>query len=122
MYNVEKGDFMRKILSSKKALIIITVIAVVVISFFAYFEAIKSTPHKRAYASEQIEAMEIEYVNINTADVEELCSIKALSEKQAQGIVDHREKFGEFKSIEEIKNVKSIGDKTYESIKLLIKI
>ncbi len=111
-----------KFFGSKKALIIVTVIAVIVISFFAYFEATSGTSYNRAYTSEEIDSMDIELVNINTADVEKLCCISALSENQAQSIVSYREEFGEFESIEEIKNVKSIGEKTYEIIKVMITI
>lgn len=119
---IKKGGVMKKLLVSKKTLMIVTIIAVIFIAFFAYFEAVRGTSYKRAYESEEIESMDIELVNINTADVEELCAIKDLSENQAQSIVDYREEFGEFKSIEEIKNVKSIGDKTYEIIKVMITI
>ena len=111
-----------KFFVSKKTLIVVTIIAVIFISFFAYFEAVRGTCDNRAYISEEIESMDIELVNINTADVKELCSISALSENQAQSIVSYREEFGEFKSIEEIKNVKSIGEKTYEIIKVMVTI
>ena len=122
MYNVKKGGFMMKFFVSKKTLIVVTIITVIFISFFAYFEAVRGTCDNRAYTSEEIESMDIELVNINTADVKELCSISALSENQAQSIVSYREEFGEFKSIEEIKNVKLIGEKTYEIIKVMITI
>lgn len=122
MYNVKKGGFMMKFFVSKKTLIVVTIITVIFISFFAYFEAVRGTCDNRAYTSEEIESMDIELVNINTADVKELCSISALSENQAQSIVSYREEFGEFKSIEEIKNVKTIGEKTYEIIKVMITI
>ena len=122
MYNVKKGGFMMKFFVSKKTLIVVTIITVIFISFFAYFEAVRGTCDNRAYISEEIESMDIELVNINTADVKELCSISALSENQAQSIVSYREEFGEFKSIEEIKNVKLIGEKTYEIIKVMITI
>lgn len=55
-------------------------------------------------------------VNINTASVEELSSIKGIGPATAEKIVKYREQ-NVFKSIEEIKNVKGIGEKTFEKIR-----
>ncbi len=56
-------------------------------------------------------------VNINTADIETLCTLKNIGESKALEIVAHRIANGEFKDISEIKNVKGIGDATFEKIK-----
>ncbi|HOJ95003.1 MAG TPA: helix-hairpin-helix domain-containing protein [Fervidobacterium nodosum] len=61
-------------------------------------------------------------MNINTANLEELQKLPGIGPSKAQAIIDYREKVGEFKSIEEIKNVKGIGEKTYEKLKELITI
>jgi len=61
-------------------------------------------------------------VNINTASVEQLSSLKGIGEKTAQAIVEYRKTNGLFKSIEDIKNVKGIGEKKFEEIKGLITI
>lgn len=63
-----------------------------------------------------------EKININTANLEELQKLPGIGPSKAQAIIDYREKVGEFKSIEEIKNVKGIGEKTYEKLKELITI
>ena len=55
-------------------------------------------------------------VNINTATLDELQSLKGLGATKAQAIIDYRAKTP-FKSIDEIKNVKGIGDKIFNSIK-----
>lgn len=55
-------------------------------------------------------------VNINTATASELEGLKGIGEKTAQAIIEYREKVP-FKSIEDIKNVKGIGDKKFEDIK-----
>ena len=55
-------------------------------------------------------------VNINTANVEELTTLKGVGEKTAQLIVEYR-KLQKFKSVEDIMNVKGIGPKTFEKIK-----
>lgn len=59
-------------------------------------------------------------ININTATIEELDKLPGVGEATANKIVNHRDESGEFKSIEEIKNVNGIGDKKFEQIKSLI--
>lgn len=56
-------------------------------------------------------------ININTADIEELITLDGIGEAIAQKIVDYREEAGNFKTIEDIKNVSGIGDKKFEAIK-----
>lgn len=56
-------------------------------------------------------------VNINSASLQELMTLSNIGESKAQAIIDYREKNGDFKTIEEIKNVSGIGDKLFESIK-----
>lgn len=56
-------------------------------------------------------------VNINKATIEELMTLTGVGESKAKAIVDYREENGNFKSIEEIKNVSGIGDALYENIK-----
>ena len=56
-------------------------------------------------------------VNINTATVEELMSLKGIGEKKAESIVEYREEIGSFATIDELKGVKGIGDKVFNKIK-----
>lgn len=56
-------------------------------------------------------------ININTADVNQLSNLSGIGEKMAIKIIEYREANGNFKSIEDIKNVSGIGDSKYESIK-----
>ncbi|XVG95081.1 helix-hairpin-helix domain-containing protein [Eubacteriales bacterium KG127] len=61
-------------------------------------------------------------ININSADVTKLQTIEGIGPSMASRIVEFRNKNGKFKSPEELKNVRGIGEKRYESIKDKIKI
>ncbi len=56
-------------------------------------------------------------ININTASLNELTLLPGIGEKKAQAIIKYREEVGNFKSKDEIKNVKGIGDSIYKKIK-----
>jgi competence protein ComEA len=56
-------------------------------------------------------------VNINTASLEELTTLTGVGEAIAQRIIEYREKIGPFTSIEQIKDVKGVGEKTFEKNK-----
>lgn len=60
-------------------------------------------------------------VNINTASINDLMSLPGIGEIYAKRIIDYRND-NAFASVEEIKNIEGIGDKTFEKIKDLITI
>lgn len=55
-------------------------------------------------------------VDINTASTAELASLPGIGESKAQAIVEHRTA-DPFQTIEDLKKVKGIGDKTFESLR-----
>ena len=59
-------------------------------------------------------------ININTADLDELDKIPGVGEATANKILSYREENGDFKNIEEIKNVNGIGEKKFENMKDII--
>ena len=59
---------------------------------------------------------EVERVNINTASLEELCTLSGIGESLAQSIIDYREEFGPFEVPADIMQVKGIGEGIYERI------
>ena len=61
-------------------------------------------------------------ININKANLQELCMLPGIGEATAQKIIQYREENSKFSSIEEIKNVSGIGEAKYESIKDFIEI
>ncbi|GAV22029.1 helix-hairpin-helix domain-containing protein [Carboxydothermus pertinax] len=61
-------------------------------------------------------------VNINTATLEELDKLPGVGPATAAKIIEYREQNGPFTTIEDIKKVKGIGDKKFESLKDYITI
>ncbi len=59
-----------------------------------------------------------EIVNLNKANASALQHyLKGVGEKRAQNIVEYRQQHKKFKSVEEIQEVKGIGEKLYKKIK-----
>lgn len=56
-------------------------------------------------------------ININTASASQLDLLPGIGATYAGRIIEYRNSHGGFKSIEEIKNVKGIGDKTFEKLR-----
>lgn len=61
-------------------------------------------------------------VNINTADSVTLQTIPGIGPSKAERIIEYRNTQGRFQSIDDIKNISGIGDKTFESIKKYITV
>ena len=61
--------------------------------------------------------MAIAAVNINTATEQELDSLPGVGAVRAKAIIDYRKANGNFKSVDDIKNVKGIGDANFEKLK-----
>lgn len=57
------------------------------------------------------------FVNINTATKEELMTLKGIGESKAIKIIEYRKTNGNFKTIDDIKNVSGIGEAIYVKIK-----
>ncbi len=56
-------------------------------------------------------------ININTAGVEELSSLKGIGLHKAEAIIQFRKLNGPFKSVDDVTKVKGIGPKLFEQIK-----
>ena len=58
-----------------------------------------------------------EKVNLNTATVDELQTIPGIGPAMAKRVVEYRTKAGKFTKIEDILNVKGIGEKLFQKMK-----
>ena len=73
-------------------------------------------------AADLVEASASGPININTATAEELDALPGVGPAIAGRIVDYREAYGPFATIEEIMEVKGIGPATFEEIRDLITV
>ena len=61
-------------------------------------------------------------ININTADIYNLCKLEGIGEALATEIVNYRAEYGLFNTIEDIKKVKGIGSGKFNKIKTEITV
>lgn len=61
-------------------------------------------------------------INLNAATIEQLETLPGIGRKVAERILEYRTKSGGFKKIEELMNVKGIGEKSFLKIKPLVSV
>jgi competence protein ComEA len=61
-------------------------------------------------------------ININTADEAALVTLDQVGKTRAQAIIQYRQAYGPFKTVEELKKVSGIGNKIFEAIREKISI
>jgi competence protein ComEA len=59
-------------------------------------------------------------MNLNTATIEQLETLPGIGRKVAERILEYRTKSGGFKKIEELMNVKGIGEKSFLKLKPMV--
>lgn len=72
-------------------------------------------PGYRTVASEEFDVQQMMLVDLNSAGLEELCSLPGVGEKKAQAILDYREEHGSFSCIDELDQVDGISTKSIEA-------
>ena len=61
-------------------------------------------------------------VNLNTATASQIATLPGIGETAAQRIIEYRDKNGGFKKVEELMNVKGIGEKSFLKLKPLVTV
>ena len=56
-------------------------------------------------------------ININTAGVDEFVALPGIGRAYAERIVEYRQKNGPFKKVEELMNVRGVGEKNFLKLK-----
>ncbi len=64
-----------------------------------------------------MELLDGETININKADVDDLVRLPGIGQVMAERICETRQALGGFRSLDELKKVKGIGEKLYQKIK-----
>jgi competence protein ComEA len=61
-------------------------------------------------------------INLNTATADQLATIPGIGEKTAALIIEYRQKNGGFKKVEDLMNVRGVGEKSFLKMKPLITV
>ena len=77
----------------------------------------ESSPASATAASTSLKSSILGQININTATEAQFDSLSGIGPVLAKRIVDYRTAHGPFSSVDDIKKVQGIGDKTFEKFK-----
>ena len=97
--------------------------ALVIVSLLAAApHASAAQTSSRAKASSANAAASNLVVNINTASATELEALPGVGAKTAARIIDYRQKNGPFKKVEDLMNVRGVGEKNFLKLKPQISV
>jgi competence protein ComEA len=84
--------------------------------------AAEQKPDPPAKAAPAAKAAASSPVNLNTATQAQLETLPGIGAKAAERILEYRQKNGNFKKVEDLMNVKGIGEKAFLKLKPLITV
>jgi len=76
-----------------------------------------SSSSPRSSSSRSTKPVSTQMVNINTATATEFQTLPGIGAKMAARILDYRDKNGPFKKIEDLMNVRGLGEKNFLKLK-----
>ena len=87
------------------------------------FFSTPSLANETSQPSASVSAVVIQQpIDVNKATIEQLVLLKGIGKKKAQAIIDYRSENGEFISVDDLMNVKGIGERFIENNRHLLKI
>jgi competence protein ComEA len=92
----------------------------ILITFAATASSAFTTQAKKAPA--KATATAAAPLNLNTATVAQLETLPGIGGATAKRIIEHRQKNGGFKKVEELMNIKGIGEKSFLKLKPLVTV
>ena len=101
---------------------LLTVIALVSISGVVPPAHAAQAPSAASARSAAKPAASVSPLNINTASVAELDALPGVGAKTAALIIEYRQKNGPFKKIEELMNVRGVGEKNFLKLRAQISV
>lgn len=97
-------------------ILIIGAVGLIAVIGAAIYENVVNTVPPQGFTAQEIAAMDVRMVNVNTATAEELDALPSVTPKIARSIVNYREENGLFSSTDELLNVKGVGKSLYQKI------
>ena len=97
--------------------VLFIMLAIVAIAALPAAAQQKSAPAASSPGAAKPAAVPSAPVNLNTATQAQLESLPGIGPKSAERILEYRQKNGSFKKIEDLMNVKGIGEKSFLKLK-----
>ncbi len=97
-------------------------VVLAVVALAATGAAAEQKPAAPAKASAAAKGTPSSPVNLNTATQAQLETLPGIGAKAAERILEYRQKNGNFKKVEDLMNVKGIGEKAFLKLKPLITV
>jgi competence protein ComEA len=97
-------------------------VVLAVVALAATGSAAEQKPAAPAKAATAAKATASSPVNLNTATQAQLETLPGIGAKAAERILEYRQKNGTFKKVEDLMNVKGIGEKAFLKLKPMITV
>lgn len=94
-----------------------TILSIAALSVLAFSYTPAASAQTKAPARSTATPASAGVVNINTASADELEALPGIGAKTAALIVEYRRKNGPFKKVEELMNIRGVGEKSFLKLK-----